>query len=64
MAAPFPILLNDSVQNYVQDFLDQPEGLKLAFERSRPFMREMVELLKKQGLPDDLVYLTFAESDF
>lgn len=64
LAAPFPILLNDSVQNYVQDFLDQPEGLKLAFERSRPFMRDMVELLKKQGLPDDLVYLTFAESDF
>lgn len=63
-AAPFPILLNDAVQDYVQYFVDQPAGLRLAFERSRPFMRDMVELLKKQGLPDDLVYLTFAESGF
>ncbi|HLI80435.1 MAG TPA: lytic transglycosylase domain-containing protein [Candidatus Binataceae bacterium] len=63
-AAPFPILLNDAVQDYVQYFVDQPAGLKLAFARSRPFMREMVDLLKKQGLPDDLVYLTFAESGF
>ena len=62
--APFPILLNASVQNYVEDFLDQPASLKLAFERSRPFMRDMMATLKKEGLPDDLVYLTFAESDF
>src|ERR1700693_2692411 len=63
-ATPFPILLNDAVQDYVQYFVDQPAGLKLAFERSRPFMRDMVDPLKKQGLPDDLVYLTFAESGF
>jgi len=62
--APFPLLLNRSVQNYVEDFLDQPKGLKLAFDRSRPFMSEMIKLLKQQGVPDDLVYLTFAESDF
>jgi hypothetical protein len=62
--APFPILLNESVQNYVEDFLDQPASLKLAFERSRPFRRDMMATLKKEGLPDDLVYLTFAESDF
>ncbi|HLX37339.1 MAG TPA: transglycosylase SLT domain-containing protein [Candidatus Binataceae bacterium] len=62
--APFPILLNASVQNYVEDLLDQPASLKLAFERSRPFMRDMMATLKKEGLPDDLIYLTFAESDF
>src|SRR6202043_4170687 len=28
------------------------------------FMPEMVRLMKEQGIPDDLVYLTFAESDF
>jgi hypothetical protein len=63
-AAPFPLLLNQAVQNYVEDFLDQPKGLELAFKRSRPFFPEMVEELKAQGVPDDLVYLTFAESDF
>ena len=63
-ALPFPLLLNRAVQGYVKDFLDQPEGLKLAFERSRPFLPEMIKVMKQQGIPDDLVYLTFAESDF
>ncbi len=61
---PFPILLNRSVQQNVSEFLDQPDGLRLAFERSRPFFGEMVRVLKQQGLPDDLVYLAFAESEF
>ena len=63
-AAPFPLLLNQAVQNYVDDILDQPKGLELAFARSRPFFPEMVDELQAQGVPDDLVYLTFAESDF
>ncbi len=62
--APFPMLLNQAVQNYVKNFLDQPQGLKLAFERSRPFLPEMIKVMKQSGVPDDLVYLTFAESDF
>ncbi len=63
-AVPFPLLLNQGVQGYVQNFLDQPEGLKLAFERSRPFMPQMIKMMKQQGIPDDLVYLSFAESGF
>jgi membrane-bound lytic murein transglycosylase D len=62
--APFPLLLNSAVQTYVKNFLDQPQGLKLAFERSRPFLPEMIKTMKEQGIPDDLVYLSFAESDF
>ncbi len=62
--APFPLLLNGAVQTYVKNFLDQPEGLKLAFARSRPFLPEMIKMMKEQGIPDDLVYLSFAESDF
>ncbi len=58
------MLLNRAVQGYVKNFLDQPRGLQLAFERSRPFLPEMIKLMKLQGIPDDLVYLTFAESDF
>ncbi len=63
-AAPFPLLLNQAVKDYVEDFVDQPKGLELAFQRSRPFMSEMIKVLKQEGVPDDLVYLTFAESDF
>ncbi len=62
--APFPLLLNYAVQGYVKNFLDRPEGLESAFERSRPFLPEMIKVMKQQGIPDDLVYLTFAESGF
>jgi hypothetical protein len=33
--APFPLVLNQAVQHYVKVMLDQPAGLKLAFERSQ-----------------------------
>ena len=63
-AQPFPIILNRAVQDYVKDFLDQPGGLKVALERNRPFMPEMVKVMKERGVPDDLVYLACAESSF
>src|SRR5207302_9248574 len=62
--APFPILLNRSVQQYVSDFLTHSEGLRLSFERSRPFLSEMIQSLEQQGVPGDFVYLAFAESRF
>lgn len=61
---PFPILLNRAVRHYVAEFLDQPDGLKLAFQRSRPFLANMMSVLQARGLPADLVYLAFAESEF
>ncbi len=61
---PFPIVLNRAVEQYVSAYLDQPGGLKLAFERSRPFLPDMVRVMKSYGVPDDLVYLSFAESGF
>jgi len=62
--APFPILLNQSVQNYLHDYLNQPEWLVSAFDRSRPYLPEMVRVLRQYRVPDDLVYLAFAESAF
>lgn len=61
---PFPIVLNRAVNQYVSDYLDEPQGLKLAFQRSRPFLSDMVRVMKSYGVPDDLVYLSFAESGF
>ncbi len=62
--APFPLVLNRTVQHYVNEYIDQPQGLKQSFRRSRPFMGQMVQVLESEGLPPDLVYLAFAESGF
>jgi membrane-bound lytic murein transglycosylase D len=64
LVPPFPLVLNRSVQSYIDGYLEQPNELRQSFKRSRPFMPEMVSLLKDDGLPPDLVYLSFAESAF
>lgn len=62
--APFPIVLNRTIRQYVDDMLAHPGDLVASFERSRPYFNEMVQVLEQGGLPRDLVYLSFAESDF
>jgi membrane-bound lytic murein transglycosylase D len=62
--APFPIELNRTVQQYVNQYASQPQGLKQSFRRSQPYMAEMVHELENEGLPPDLIYLAFAESGF
>jgi peptidoglycan lytic transglycosylase D len=64
LVPPFPILLNRAVRQYVDNFLGQPGTLLLAFQRSRPFIANMMSVLEARGLPADLVYLAFAESEF
>jgi len=61
---PFPILLNRSVRRYVSDFMTSPYHLQDTFDRSHPYLQDMVRVLRSYGLPDDLVYLAFAESEF
>jgi hypothetical protein len=62
--APFPLVLNAWVQQYVNEFIAQPAGLRRSFRRSRPYLAQMVSVLEHAGLPRDLVYLAFAESGF
>jgi membrane-bound lytic murein transglycosylase D len=62
--APFPILLNRAVRHYVSDFMSSPYHLQDTFDRSHPYLPDMVRVLRSYGLPDDLVYLAFAESEF
>jgi membrane-bound lytic murein transglycosylase D len=61
---PFPILLNRSVRRYVSDFMSSPDHLQDAFDRTHPYLQDMVRVLRSYGLPDDLIYLAFAESEF
>src|SRR5271168_321322 len=62
--APFPILLNRYVRRYLSDFTNSPDRLQDTFDRSHPYLADMVRVLRSYGLPDDLVYLAFAESEF
>jgi membrane-bound lytic murein transglycosylase D len=64
LVPPFPLVLNRTVQTYIDSYLAQPQGLRESFQRSNPFMPEMLSLLRDDGLPPDLVYLSFAESAF
>jgi membrane-bound lytic murein transglycosylase D len=62
--APFPILLNSIVQQYVHEYLSRPGTLEASFTRSRPYLPEMARVMRSYGVPDDMVYLAFAESEF
>ncbi len=62
--APFPLALNQAVRRYISRFLVQPGSLEASFNRIAPYMAEMVSELENRGLPKDLVYLAFAESEF
>src|SRR5580658_9705575 len=61
---PFPILLHPSTRRYMSDLLNEHHQLQDTFDRSHPYMPDMVRVLRSYGLPDDLVYLAFAESEF
>ncbi len=61
---PFPIILNQLVKEYVHDYEQRPESLEASFQRSRPFFLEMTQALRARGVPEDMLYLSFAESDF
>jgi len=62
--APFPVELNNVVKRYVEAYVAQPQGLQQSFRRSRPYMAEMAKVMSDEGLPNDLIYLSFAESAF
>ena len=61
---PFPIILNEAVQRSINSFLDHSDTFEATLRRGRPYIPEMVRELRAQGVPDDMVYLAFAESAF
>jgi membrane-bound lytic murein transglycosylase D len=62
--APFPLVLNDAVERYVQAYAEHSQGIEGSFRRSQPYLPAMVRVFENRGLPRDLVYLSFAESSF
>lgn len=63
-APPFPLVLNEAVKRYVKAYADNSAGLRQCFQRSQPYLPAMVNVFKREGLPPNLVYLSFAESQF
>ncbi|MGH7914417.1 MAG: lytic transglycosylase domain-containing protein [Candidatus Binataceae bacterium] len=61
---PFPLVLNKTVERYVDAFVEYNAGIKQSFRRSRPYLPAMVKVLENHSLPPELVYLSFAESSF
>jgi membrane-bound lytic murein transglycosylase D len=62
--APFPLVLNQTVQRYVDSFADHNAGIRASFRRSRPYLPMMRKVMESHDLPPELVYLSFAESSF
>src|SRR5579875_2781587 len=54
--APFPIMLNSAVRAYVDAYLASSDGLRRCYERSAPYFNQMVEVLRRRGLPPDIIY--------
>jgi membrane-bound lytic murein transglycosylase D len=61
---PFPLVLNQTVQRYVDAFVEHNEGIRESFRRSRPYLPTMLKVMESHDLPPELVYLSFAESSF
>jgi membrane-bound lytic murein transglycosylase D len=61
---PFPLVLNQTVQHYVDEFAEHNAGIRASFRRSRPYLPTMLKVMENHDLPPELVYLSFAESSF
>jgi membrane-bound lytic murein transglycosylase D len=62
--APFPIVLNRSVQRYIDEYTRNIRDLRGHFFAMYPFFRDMARVLTSYGVPTDFIYLAFAESSF
>ncbi len=60
-----PIVFNDAVKYFIQYFTSEKrKAFSNWLKRSRYYIPAMKEILKEQGLPEDLVYLAMIESGF
>lgn len=62
-----PLVMNDYVASYINFFANTRRGhatLLHAFERAGLYKKMIERILKKEGVPQDLIYLAVAESGF
>lgn len=64
-AADIPLALNEKVEYFINYFQTKGRGTYAAWlARSTSFLPMMKEILRKEGLPDELVYVAMIESGF
>lgn len=64
-ASDIPLALNDKVNYFINYFTTTGRGTYSAWlSRSSRYMPMMREILRKEGLPDDLAYVAMIESGF
>ena len=60
-----PLMMTDQVAGYISYFSNRGRGnFERAFARSGRYHDMMVQVLKEEGVPQDLIYLAQAESGF
>lgn len=60
-----PVVLNDAVEYYIAYFTtEKREVFSRWLRRARSYVPAMKEVLRQEGLPEDLVYLAMVESGF
>jgi membrane-bound lytic murein transglycosylase D len=60
-----PIVFNDAVQYFIQFFaVEKRKVFTTWLRRSKRYVPMITEILRQQGLPEDLVYLAMIESGF
>ena len=60
-----PVEFNDKVNKWIEYFQGRGrDHMKLYLSRSSRYLPQMKEILKKHGLPEDLVYIALIESGF
>jgi membrane-bound lytic murein transglycosylase D len=59
-----PILDNDAVRRWEQQYLERPDALKRRLERAGRYLYFIVEEVSRRGLPAELALLPFVESSF
>ncbi len=60
-----PLMMTDQVAGYISYFSNRGRGVfERAYARSGRYHDMMVEILKEEGVPQDLIYLAQAESGF
>ena len=60
----FPVLVNDAVRENIKYLLERRTFMNNALSRSGRYVPLMQDIFRKNGLPEDLVYLSLVESGF
>ncbi len=60
----FPVYKNEYVEQQLKHLLNRKAFIQKALSRAEPYINEMKEIFREEGIPEELVYLPLIESGF